>query len=69
MSKSTNGIKNAATASLTANVLREQEERNKRRKMEGNKNLDSLFSTKAAGPGKNTDFMSRGFAIPAHQKQ
>jgi len=62
------GIKDAATASLTASVLAEQEARNKRRKTDGNKNLDSLFSTKSSGPGKNTDFMSRGFAIPAHQR-
>ncbi|EKG20752.1 hypothetical protein MPH_01919 [Macrophomina phaseolina MS6] len=65
------GIKNSATASLTARVLAEQEERNKRRKLENNDNLKSLFSAKeSTGPkGKNRDFMSRGFDIPAQAKR
>jgi len=67
------GIKNAATASLAAKVLEEQEEQSKRRKRDKNDNLSSLFSTKSTdvtnGKGKNTDFMSRGFAIPAHQQK
>lgn len=65
------GIKNSATASLTAKVLAEQEERNKRRKMESNDNLKSLFSSKdpKRPMGKNNDFMSRGFNIPAEAKR
>jgi len=65
--KPTNGIKNAATASLTARVLEEQEERNKRRKMESNKNINSLFTSSKNGAGgkkpRDIDFMNRGFDI------
>ncbi|KAK7534040.1 Rtf2 RING-finger-domain-containing protein [Phyllosticta citribraziliensis] len=69
--KSSDGIKNSATASLTAKVLAEQEEKNKRRKMENNDNLNSLFSNKdpAKGLNKNTDFMNRGFEIPAQARR
>lgn len=60
------GIKNSATASLTAKVLDEQEERNKRRKMGLNDNLKSLFSNTgySAQTHKSGDFMTRGFSIP-----
>lgn len=60
------GIKNGATASLTAKVLEEQEERNKRRKMGLNDNLKSLFSSKGyeGSTHKGGDFMTRGFSIP-----
>jgi hypothetical protein len=60
------GIKNAATASLTAKVLDEQEERNKRRKMGLNDNLKSLFSNSgySAQTHKGGDFMTRGYSIP-----
>ncbi|KAJ6078699.1 hypothetical protein N7467_008452 [Penicillium canescens] len=57
-----NGIKNAATSSLTARVLAEESEKKKRRK--GNENIDSLFSKKD-GASKNGDFMTRGFSIPS----
>lgn len=59
------GIKNAATASLTAKVLEEQEERNKRRKLGLNDNLKSLFSnTDSNGVKPNgADFMTRGFSM------
>lgn len=63
-------INNAATASLTARVLEEQQERNKRRKMENNDTIKSLFSNNnshKAGDGKkprDIDFMNRGFSIP-----
>lgn len=63
------GIKNSATASLTARVLAEQEERNKRRKIENNENLSSLFSKDQGNKGKNSDFMTRGFKIPAQAKR
>ncbi|CAL3963779.1 hypothetical protein PZA11_001295 [Diplocarpon coronariae] len=61
----TSGIKNSATASLTARVLDEQE-RNKRRKMGLNENLKSLFSNTgySAQTHKSGDFMTRGFSIP-----
>ncbi|CZR61229.1 uncharacterized protein PAC_11125 [Phialocephala subalpina] len=61
-----NGIKNSATASLTAKVLSEQEERNKRRKLAQNDNINSLFSNKGydAQKQKGGDFMTRGFSLP-----
>jgi hypothetical protein len=60
------GIKNAATASLTAKVLDEHEERNKRRKMGLNDNLKSLFSNTgySAQTHKGGDFMTRGYSLP-----
>lgn len=60
------GIKNAATASLTAKVLEEQEERNKRRKLGLNENLKSLFSNNGydASTRKGGDFMTRGYSLP-----
>ena len=64
-----NGIHNASTASLTAKVLAEQEQR-KKRKME-NENVRSLFSSRdqAKPHGKSSDFMTRGFSIPANAKR
>ena len=58
------GIKHAATASLTAKVLEEEKEKHKRRKVAGNDNLKSLFSSDQ-GACKDGDFMTRGFSIPA----
>jgi len=60
------GLKNAATASLTAKVLDEQEERNKRRKVGLNDNLKSLFSNSgySAQTHKGGDFMTRGYSLP-----
>ncbi|KAH6707782.1 Rtf2 RING-finger-domain-containing protein [Leptodontidium sp. MPI-SDFR-AT-0119] len=60
------GIKNSATASLTAKVLDEQSERNKRRKQGLNDNLKSLFSNTgySAQTHKSGDFMTRGYSIP-----
>ena len=59
------GIKNTATATLTAKVLQEQEAKKCRTK---NENLQSLFTTsngkRIRKDGRNTDFMSRGYAIP-----
>lgn len=61
-------IQNASTASLTAKVLQEQETRNKKRKADNNLNLESLYAKSTAiKKGRNNDFMSRGFSIPAHQ--
>lgn len=64
----TNGIQNAATANLTAKVLQEEEARQKRRKMGENENLKSLFSKGSTQNQRNTDFMTRGFSIPAGAK-
>ncbi|OOF93698.1 hypothetical protein ASPCADRAFT_508296 [Aspergillus carbonarius ITEM 5010] len=61
------GIKNAATALLTARVLEEENEKKKRRKMLGaNDNISSLFTKESKDTqAKNTDFMTRGFSLPA----
>ncbi|KAL2369608.1 DUF602 domain-containing protein [Blastomyces gilchristii SLH14081] len=65
------GIKNAATARLTARVLEEERERNKRRKMMGdNETIRSLFTSDSTRErGKDTDFMTRGYSIPAGAKR
>ncbi|KFY30137.1 hypothetical protein V493_02120 [Pseudogymnoascus sp. VKM F-4281 (FW-2241)] len=64
-SASAGRIKNAATASLTAKVLDEQEERNKRRKLGLNDNLKSLFSNSGHSELKGAgDFMTRGYSLP-----
>lgn len=63
------GIKHTATASLTAKVLAEQQEKNKRRKLAENENLKSLFSSDHGVPKKDGDFMTRGFSIPAGAKR
>lgn len=60
----TTGIKNAGTASLTARVLAEEQDRNKRRKIGNNDNIKSLFSSSTDGEAKQADFMTRGFSIP-----
>ena len=62
-------IKNAETASLTAKVLAEQEERNKRRKLGANENVKSLFSNKRGMDENQMDFMTRGFSIPANARR
>jgi hypothetical protein len=59
--KASNGIKNAATASLTAKVLEEEDARKKRR-LE-NENISSLYSKKDVKQGDG-NFMTRGFSIP-----
>ncbi|KAF1921167.1 Rtf2 RING-finger-domain-containing protein [Ampelomyces quisqualis] len=60
-----NGIKNASTASLTQKVMKEQEERNKRRKLAENDNVKSLFNKSDNRPDmkKSGDYMTRGFSI------
>jgi len=60
------GLKNAATASLTAKVMEEQEQRSKRQKLGLNDNLKSLFSNTgySAQAHKGGDFMTRGFSLP-----
>lgn len=65
-----NGIKNAATASLTARVLSEENEKKKRRKMMGlSDNLDSLFTKETKDGKKSGDFMTRGFSIPSSARR
>ncbi|KAL8658494.1 MAG: hypothetical protein Q9226_000947 [Calogaya cf. arnoldii] len=66
--KSSHAIRNDDTAALTAKVLAEQEDRNKRRKMATNDNLKGLFSSSNGMAGKRTDFMTRGFSIPSGAK-
>lgn len=63
------GIKNFATASLTARVLEEEEVKKKRRLLNENENIQSLYS-KSNGDKKQKDgdFMRRGFSIPAGAK-
>ncbi|KAG5301749.1 DUF602 domain-containing protein [Histoplasma ohiense] len=65
------GIKNAATARLTARVLEEERERNKRRKMIGdNETIRSLFSSDSTRErSKDSDFMTRGYSIPTSAKR
>lgn len=65
VSASRNGIKNAATASLTARVLAEEQEKAKRRKLGGSQSLKSLFSSGPKGPQKDGDFMTRGHSVAA----
>lgn len=67
--KPESNIKNADTASLTAKVLAEQQERNKRRNLGANDNVKSLFSNKNGMDEKHLDFMTRGFSIPANAKR
>ncbi|KAL8692878.1 MAG: hypothetical protein Q9218_002171 [Villophora microphyllina] len=67
-SVSSNAIRNEGTASLTAKVLAEQEDRNKRRKVAPNENLKTLFSSSNGAVEKRSDFMTRGFSIPAGAK-
>ncbi|PKY01280.1 DUF602-domain-containing protein [Aspergillus campestris IBT 28561] len=65
-----NGIKNAATATLTARILEEENEKKKRRKMMGGSGtLDSLFSKTDGREYSNTDFMTRGFSLPANARK
>ncbi|KAI4256611.1 MAG: hypothetical protein L6R42_006116 [Xanthoria sp. 1 TBL-2021] len=66
---SSDAIRNEDTAALTAKVLAEQEDRNKRRKMAPNENLKGLFSWSNGMAGKQSDFMTRGFSIPSGAKR
>lgn len=65
------GLKNSATAMLTARVLEEENQRNKRRKAVGaNENLQSLFTSDSKkGQGKDSDFMTRGYSIPSTSRR
>lgn len=65
----TSGIRNSGTASLTAKVLAEQNDRNKRRKTAENENLRGLFSSSSGETKMHADFMTRGFSIPAGAKR
>ncbi len=78
-------IRDAATASLTARVIKDEMERNKRRKLGMNDNLKALFTSStsvtstsaqqaadgAAGKksSQNSDFMTRGYTIPANARR
>ncbi|MDI1485887.1 MAG: Replication termination factor 2 [Ramalina farinacea] len=65
----TEAIGNAETASLTAKVLAEQEARKKRRKLDSNDNVKSLFSSRTGTDAHTGDFMTRGFTVPADAKR
>lgn len=62
-------IRNSSTASLTARVMAEQD-KTKKRRLE-NENLKTLFSNRDQGKphGRSSDFMTRGFDIPAGAKR
>ena len=62
-------IRNTGTASLTAKVLAEQQDRNKRRKTAENENLKGLFSSSNGDTKLHADFMTRGFSIPVGAKR
>ncbi|RMZ76669.1 hypothetical protein DV738_g4815, partial [Chaetothyriales sp. CBS 135597] len=66
--KPSSAIKNAATASLTARVL-EEEDAKKKRRLE-NENIGSLYSKKTDGDKKHrdADFMSRGYSLASKAK-
>ncbi|KAL8674142.1 MAG: hypothetical protein Q9168_001479 [Polycauliona sp. 1 TL-2023] len=66
---SSDAIRNEDTAALTAKVLAEQKDRNKRRKIAPNENLSGLFSSSNGMAGKQSDFMTRGFSIPNGAKR
>ena len=68
--KPSSGLKNAVTASLTAKVLEEENERKRRRLVNGqNENLKSLFTKKDdKSKSGDSDFMTRGFSIPANAR-
>ncbi|KAG8626417.1 hypothetical protein KVT40_005362 [Elsinoe batatas] len=63
------GINNSSTKALTDKVMQEQERRKKARM--DNDNLKSLFSSRDQGKptGKSSDFMTRGYEIPAGTKR
>jgi hypothetical protein len=65
--KPSSGIKNAATASLTARVLEEEEARKRRRRE--NENISSLYKKKSDDKVMSKgDFMTRGYSIPANAR-
>ncbi|KIW16857.1 hypothetical protein PV08_04047 [Exophiala spinifera] len=65
--KPSSGIRNAATASLTARVLEEEEARKKRRRE--NENISSLYTKNNDGKARRDgEFMTRGFTIPANAR-
>ncbi|KAK5936832.1 Replication termination factor 2 [Knufia obscura] len=61
------GIKNSSTAGLTARVLEEQDAKKKRRLLNENENIQSLYSS-GNKKHNDADFMTRGFSIPAGAK-
>ncbi|KIW47876.1 uncharacterized protein PV06_00532 [Exophiala oligosperma] len=64
--KPSSGIRNAATASLTARVLEEEEARKKRRRE--NENISSLYTKSTDRKARDGEFMTRGFSIPANAR-
>jgi len=64
-------IRNPATAALTSKVMKDEKLKNEQRKSQMSDNIQTLFSKKEDGhkPGKNKDFMSRGYSLPAHTQR
>jgi len=69
--KKESNIRNPATAALTSKVMEDEKLKNEQRKLQMSDNIQTLFSKKEDGhkPGKNRDFMSRGYSLPAHMQR
>lgn len=61
-----NGIKDSATANLTARVLQEEAARKKQRRE--NDTISSLYTKKNDHAKQDGNFMTRGFTIPANAR-
>ena len=61
------GIKNSSTANLAAKVLEEEDAKKRKRMLNENDNIQSLYST-GNKKHQDADFMTRGFSIPAGTK-
>ena len=64
------GIRNPTAAALTSRVLKDERLKQQQRKLQMSDSVKTLFTSKQDGhkPGKNKDFMSRGYSIPSHMK-
>lgn len=68
--QATSNINHGATASMTAKVLAEEAAKKKRRLVDGgNQNIQSLYNKNTDGKVKDSDFMTRGFSIPANGRR
>lgn len=64
-------IRNPAAAALTNKVMEDEKLKSEQRKLLMSDNIQTLFSKKEDEhkPGKNRDFMSRGYSLPAHMQR
>ena len=64
-------LRNSAAAALTGKVMEDEKLKGEQRKLLMSDNIQTLFSKKEDGhkPGKNRDFMSRGYSLPAHMQR